>query len=287
MIKIDDLTGIPESKRKQAIECLDDLLTFKNCQNRLSPIITGYNWYITIPESNSIVTFSNIHETESYKQEMLRDLEKFGYDSKIILKYIREKAGAFLHDLEFRIRNEEGDLLPMLRIKDIRTGKYLDLDKFLEPLINYPQFKDIEGYLIDENQGWELDISFNNRAELLKLVDLFLRKSGLFLYDEKGEKIEEVDKERKLRSPWGDAYETPVLLLGETALRYADKLPHFIPATKIALKENSNEISFVIHKNLEELRNLSHYEQLLRLGFNEEKCLGNSSFIIRYVDKKR
>ena len=43
MIKIDDLTGIPENKRKQAVECLDDLLTFKDNEGRLAPVITGYN----------------------------------------------------------------------------------------------------------------------------------------------------------------------------------------------------------------------------------------------------
>lgn len=285
-MKIDDLTGIPEGKRKQAIECLDDLLTFKDSQGVLSPIISGYNLYITIPEFDSIVTFSNIHETEAYKQDMLRDLSKLGYDPQIILSYIRDKAGTFLHNLELRIRDDEGNLLPGLRIKDIRTGKYLDLEKFSEPLVNYSQLKDAEGYLISEDQGWELDMPFNNQAELLKLVDLFLRKSGMQIYDENGEKIEETDEERKLRLPWADAYRVPVLLLGEAALRYADELPHFTPAIKIALKENSNEISFVIHKNLEQLRNLFHYEQLLHLGFNEERCLGNKPFI-DYVDEVR
>ena len=286
MIKIDDLTGISEAKRKQAIECLDDLLTFKDSQGRLSPVITGYNWYVTLPKSDSIITFSNIHETEAYKSAMISDLEKLNYKSKTILGYIREKAGAFLHDLEFRIRDDEENLLPGLRIKDIRTGKYLDLEKFSEPLINYSQFKDAKGYLIDEDQGWELDIPFNNKKELMDLVSLFLKKSGKDIYDERGEMIKETDEERKLRSPWADAYETPVLLLGETALRYASELPHFTSITKISLRKNSNEISFVIHKNLEQLKNLLHYKQLVHLGFSEEHCLGNKPFT-DYIDEVR
>ena len=115
---------------------------------------------------------------------------------------------------------------------------------------------------------------------------MFLKKSGEHIYNEEGEIIPETDEERELRAPWKDAYETPVLLLGESALRYTDELPHFVPATKIALKESSNEISFVIHKNLEQLKNLPHYEQLLCLGFEEEICLGNKPFI-NYVDEVR
>jgi len=287
MIQIDDLTGIPEAKRKQAIECLDDLLTFKDSQGILSPIITGYNLYTTIPNCDSMISFSNIHGTEDYKQDMLTDLARLGYNPQIISGHIRKKGGAFLHDLgDFRIRDDNGNLLPGLRIKDIRSGKYLDLDKFTEPLINYPQFRDAEGYLIDEDYGWELDMPFNNKKELMDLVSLFLKKSGEYLYDEDGEKIVETYEEKESRSPWADAYKLPVLLLGEAALRYADELPHFVSATKVSLRENSNEISFTIHKNLETLRSLPHYKQLLQLGFEEEGCLGNKPFI-KYVDKTR
>ena len=163
MIKIEDLTGIPEAKRKQTIECLDDLLTSKDPQGRLSPVITGYNLYITLPEFDSVITFSNIHGTEAYKQDMITDLARLGYDPQIILRYIREKAGAFLHNLEFRIRDDGGNLLPGLRIKDTRTGEYLNLEKFSEPLVNYSQFKGAKGCLICEDQGWELDMPFNNK----------------------------------------------------------------------------------------------------------------------------
>lgn len=286
MIRIDDLTGIPEDKRRQAIECLDDLLTFRDSQDRLSPIISGYNWYTTLPICDSIITLSHIHETEGYKQEMLRDLAGLGYEPQTVLSHIRDKAGMFSWNPTYRIRGDDGKLLPGLRIKDIRTGEYINLEDYTKPLIEYPQFVDSKGYLVAEDQGWELNVPFGDKQELLGLVDLFLRKYGEYIYDENGIKIPETDEEKNLRSPWIDAYRVPMLLLGETALRYADELPHFSPATKIALKENSNEISFVIHKNLERLRNLPHYEQLLRLGFSEEMCLGNKPFL-KDVDEIR
>lgn len=287
MIEIEDLTGIPESKRRQAIECLDDLLTFRDSQGELSPVISGYNWYLTLSASDSVITFSNIHGTEDYKKDMITDLEKLGYPPQTILNCIRKKAGTFLHELKFVIRDNKGNLLPGLRVKDLRIGDYLDLNKYSKPLINYPEFKDAEGCLIDEDQGWELDMPFYNKKELMSLVNLFLNKSGKYIYDNGGRIIEEIEEQLQKRSPWADVYDTPVLLLGKSALNYADELPHFIPAIKMALKENSNEISFVIHKNLEQLRNLCHYKQLLRLRFNEEECLGNKSFISEYVDKKR
>lgn len=287
MIKITDLRDISPSKRTQIFRCLEDLLTFKDSDGKLTPIITGYNWYTTIPKSDCVITFANIHETEAYKSDMLRSLAEFGYDQNYVLEYIREKAGAFLHDLEFRIRDNKGEVLAGLRIKNIKTGKYLRLNQFLEPLINYPSFKEMDGYLISEDQGWELDMPFYNREELFMFVNLFLRKSGLYLYNPDGGIIKETDDERKSRSPWSDAYETPVLLLGKIALKYIHELPYFTQVTKFSLREGSNEISFVIHRNLGLLRCLPHYKLLLELGFSEESCLGNNTFIIEYVDKKR
>ncbi len=287
MIEIDDLTGISENKRKQAIECLDDLLTFKDSEGELSPIITRYNWYTVLSKSDSIVTFSNIHETEDYKRDMIRDLKILGYDDTTILMNIREKAAIFLWEIYFNIRDDKNKILPGLKVKDSMTKQYFDLVPFEKPLEEYKQFSEAKWYLIAENHGWELDMAFNNKKELLDLVNLFLRKSGRFVYDEEGNIIVETEEERTTRSPWTDAYETPVLLFGETALKYLDELPHFIQATKIVLKENSNEISFVIHRNLDQLRDLPHYEQLLKLGFKEEACLGNKPFIAEYIDKKR
>jgi len=284
MIKLDDLRGISEEKRKKVVDCLDKLLTYKNANGLLRPVISGYNWYLKCSEFDRIITFSNIHETEAYKEDMLRDMEEQGYARQTVLKQIREKAGAFIHDLEFRIRDDKDNLLPGLRIKDVRTGKYVELKKYSKPLINYPEFKNSEGDLIDEDQGWELDMPFKGKKELLNLVNLFLKKSGKHIYDAKGNIIRETNEEQKSRAPWSDAYKVPVLLLGKTALKYVNRLPQFIPVTKFALKENGNEISFIIHNNLKYLKSLNHYECLRQFDFVEEECLGNKPFI-KYVDK--
>lgn len=283
MIALDDLKGIAQDKRDKIIGVLDDLLTFRDSTGRLSPIISGYNWYNTLTECDRVITFSNIHETEAYRQAMLCDLQALGYDLQHITQCIRTKAGAFVHDLEFVTHDDNGRILQGLRIKDRRTNTYIDLEKYARPLINYPEFKDAKGNLIDEDQGWELDMPFNSKDELLKLVALFLMKSGKFLCDKTGKIITETDEMRNARAPWVDAYKLPVLLLGERALDYERELPLFVPMTKICLRENDNEISFIIHNNLELLRALPHYSQLRTLGFAEEKGLGNAPFI-RYVD---
>jgi len=287
MVTIEDLTGIPEDKKKNAINILENLITFREEDETLSPIITGYNWYNTLINSDRIITLSHIHETEIYKQGMVNDLEELEYSPKFTLAHIRPKAGAFLHDLEFRIVDERGEPYKGLKIKDLRSGNYLDLKIFSLPLINYPEFLGAEGYLIDEDQGWELNIPFSDKIELFNLVELFLRKSGNVIYDKEGRPIEEPEEEKIKRKPWADAYAIPVLLLGKNAIKYVDELKYFTPVTKFSLIENHNEISFVINKKLSMLRNLPQYKDLLNLGFVAEICLANKPFIVNYVDKNR
>lgn len=286
MVEITDLTGIQESKRKLVIACLDDLLTLKDEQKRPMPVIAGHNWYNSLPQSNSVVTFANIHETEAYKEAMMQDLEKQGYDRRTVMNSIRAKGGAFLWNLGYRIRDDNGVPLAGLKIKDLKTGEYLDLTKFDKPLSNYPSFARRKNDFVAEDTGWELDIPFGSKEELFRLVNLFQAKAGIRKYDENGQIVDETEEEKKLRAPWTDAYEVPVLLVGENAIQYAAELPHFTPATKIALKENGNEISFVINKKLRLLKGLPHYQQLIDLGFKEEPCLGNKPFIMD-IDKKQ
>ncbi len=78
----------------------------------------------------------------------------------------------------------------------------------------------------------------------------------------------------------------PVLILGEKALTYRHLFPGFIDVVKISIKENNNEISFIIHEKLELLKKLQHYKTLMGFGFEEELCLANKLFIKRYVDNK-
>lgn len=283
MIRLDDLAGIAEDTRKHIVSCLDSLMTLRNSAGKLQPIISGYNWYIEPVKCDRVITFSNIHETEEYKKDMIQDLVAEGYDAQMIMKHIRKKAGAFLWKPKFRLHKDGGSLLPGLRIKDIVTGEYVDLSKFDKPLINYQEFSNKYGSLIGEDQGWEAVIPFNSEIELLKLITLFLKKSGTHIYDEVGNERSETEIERKIRRPWTDAYDTPILILGEKAVAHKNKLPEFEEAVKLCLVENNNEFSFVIHNNWDRLTNSAHYQTLLRCGFNKEPCLCNKPFL-KYID---
>lgn len=163
MLSLKDLKGIKSKKKEQAIKCLDELLTFKDSDGELNPIITGYNFYSKIPSSRYVLTLSHIHETNAYFEDMSSDLEKLGYNREQIINAIRDKAGAYLHALSFRIRDDSGKLYQDIKIKDTITGKYLDLNHYQMPLKNYSEFENKEGCLICENNGWELDISFKNK----------------------------------------------------------------------------------------------------------------------------
>lgn len=278
MIKLTDLTGITKPKIEEIAQCLNDLLTFRDYAGNLAPIISGYNWYTTSSNCDSIITFSNIHETEPYKDAMLNDLKKWGYDSDFLNSQMRQKFSALLWDPAYRIRDDKGDLL-RLKIKDLAREEYLKLENYGQTLIGYAKFLGSKSNLLAEGEGWEIDIPFNNKVELLEVVNLFLRKASIYVYNKEGIEIQETDKERLLRSPWPDAYKTPVLIIGKGALEYHKELPHFDVATKMILVEDNNEISFIIHKHFELLKDLTQYKDLQRLGFTEEKCLGNTPFL--------
>ncbi len=280
MVNIEDLVGIPEQKRIEITSCLDELMTIRDSNDNPTPIISGYNWYNRLSEFDRIITLSNIHKTEDYKRNMLKDLSDLGYVQEEILKIIRDKGAALFWHPKYRIRNSRGKVLPGLRIKDVRTGKYVALASFRNSLLERPQFAGAIGYLIAEDHGWELNMPFRSKDELMRLVELFLKKSGKAIFDESGSQIQETEEERRIRLPWADAYETPVLIIGRSAMSYLPDLRHFGPVTRFGLIEDGCEISFIINKRLESLRQHPNFKKLTMLGFFEEQCLANKPFIL-------
>lgn len=277
MIAIEDLTGIGKDKRNAIIRCLDDLM-FYDINEKVTRVITGYNLYNKLSITNRVVTFSHMHRTEKYRRDMLKDLVQSGYERKNLIANIREKMGCYSWGLDFIISSN-------VRIRNRKTGVYLDLNKYKKALENYKEFSNSKIDFVAEEDGWQLDIPFSNKKELVKLVDLFIKKSNKYLYNKNGI-IKESREQKKLRSPWSGAYKIPVLILGEKALTYKHLFPGFIRAIKISLKENNNEISFVIHEKLELLKTLQQYKTLIEFGFEEEPCFANELFIKRYIDEE-
>jgi len=265
MISINDLTGI--QKRIEVMACLNDLLTFRDDSKNLLSIISGYNYYSRQSPYDSSIVFSHIHATDDYKRDMFKDLRKIGCADEAS---IREKTGIYLWKPKYIIRDDQGDVLPELRIRDLRTDEYVPLDKFVKPLKEYPAYVNADGFLFAEDRGWQLDLPFISKSQVLMISQLFSEKSSHYSEDH-----------------WSDAYETPVLLFGYAVEEYVGELPDFVPAVRFILEENDNEISFIIRKNFEKLRNLSYYEELLQFGFKEKLCFGNKLFIEECVDGKR
>lgn len=257
MRPITELPNIAPAKTHALQEILDELLARR--------IISGYNWYESVPQESHIVTFSHMHETELYKTAMIQDLQSLGYAAESLKNSFRDKFGSYRWERDFVFRDDTGALFPDLHIRKMREG-YLDLTKYpsktLEGIAGLG-----EGQLVGENAGWELDVPFHEKANLFALVNLFISKSS-----------------KKNPDHWPGAYEVPVLLLGEAACAHAEELPDFIEARKISLVERGNEVSFVVNQRLPQLRSLPQYVQLQSLGFKELRCLGNRAFIASYVD---
>ncbi len=278
MVEIGDLKRIPEDKKVEVIRNLDQLLTYRDSQGRLSPLICGYNRYDTVPDSESAMVFSNLHETEDYKSDMLADLGRIGYESQDMESSVRVRGTTYLHDPTFPTRDSTGKIFPGLRIRDLKTGKYIQLERFSEPLIKYPEFEDSEGSLVAENSGWEIDIPFRTKRELIRLAKFFVRKSGKHIYDHSGIKSFESGKQQHRRAPWRDAYDVPVVFIGDYIIKHKSDLPAFTRASKVTLKEGGNEISFVVYRRVGVFKSTQNFRDLKELGFLEEGCLINKVF---------
>jgi len=254
-----ELPKIDAQKVDTSRRVLDDLVT--------QTIISGYNWYGNVTSFPRVITFSHMHESADYRGAMKRDMIPLGYSSEDIDRNTREKSGCYRWEKDFIFRDERGAIFQNLRIRKL-TGDYIDLSKYPEQtLADVLELRN--ELLIGENKGWELDIEFSSKEKLLQLVNMFLSKSS-----------------KHNPSHWPGAYDVPVLIIGEKAKAYSSDLPDFIEARKIALIENGNEISFVIHKRLGDLAKHPTYSALQKLGFSEEICLGNKAFVAEYVDKR-
>ena len=176
MVAIKALTGIATQKRNAIVRCLDDLL----CEGTIS----GYNWYTQPAICDRVVTLSHIHETEAYKTALLEDLEQQGYDPETLSGYFRDKGSSFRWDLDFNIRDSAGRLLPGLTVKRWQTGKSLELERYANNLREYQEFHGEQ--LIGTDSGWELNLPFRSKKELLRLVALFLQKGSMYLTDPEG-----------------------------------------------------------------------------------------------------
>ncbi|HLD05882.1 MAG TPA: hypothetical protein VJG90_09260 [Candidatus Nanoarchaeia archaeon] len=272
--------------RREIEQTLEKLVTATNSTGR--PIITGFNYHPVCLEMGAItaISLSNIHSSQVYLKEVMADLNRMGYPNVEVSVSTRDKRGYFRWRPNFFIRDEKGVLEENLRIKDIETGEYLDLDGIPHRTLCNAGYSEEEiARLVAENGGYEIDILSSVPEHIRRMAGEFLKKSAFELYDDTGELISEMESERNTRGPWPDAWETPILIIGGN-LSQMQGLPGFHEAHLFRFQGSEiGEFLFVTHKEIEVLRSNEEYNRLIELGFREELCLGNTRFIKECVDK--
>lgn len=272
--------------KDKCIDILDKLLTGSNSSDE--QIISGYNYYPKIAyfENCKILTFSNMHETQDYFAFMMRDLLAYGYPNDGVLMQLRDKYGVYRWELDFNFRNDEGEVYPDLKIKNIKSGKYIDLIQIIPTTLEEAGYAKKEAKnLIGENKGWEINIGCDKIEDIIEIANLFTKKAYKFPFNKYGIFLPETEEEKDIRKPWADAYETPVLIIGGDIVQIKDKISSFIPAKLIRWQKENAELNFIVNNAFEKLKNLSEYQDLINLGFKEEDCLANLPFILQYVDQ--
>ena len=92
-------------------------------------LISGFNRYISPFDlsGNSLLVLSNLHETKAYREAVQKDLKGRVHLDKETACTITKRKGFTRWDLGYRIRDDEGNLLPGLKIKEKNT--YLNLEE--------------------------------------------------------------------------------------------------------------------------------------------------------------
>lgn len=265
---------------------LENLVTINNSLNKR--IITGFNYHPICLQVDdlTILTFSNIHSYPNYLMKVIEDLRMMGYPNDEVSITTRDKKGYFKWMPDFFIRSEDGNLEEYLRIKNIKTEVYLDLEKIPYQTLEEASYSEEDAdNLIAENEGFEINISLLNEEDLHKLAVEFLRKSSKKLYDECGEVVFETKEEYGKRNPWPGAWDVPVLIIGGHLSQIQHSIPGFQNAFLFRFQDvDIGEYNFVINKQIKFLKMSEQYKHLQDLGFKQEPCLANIRFIKDYVD---
>ena len=196
-------------------QTLENLVTPKNSLGR--QIITGYNFFskCLYIEDYAILTLSHIHTNLQYFLRVQEALQEMSYPNKDVGLSRRDKRGVYKWKPKFRIRDDEGELYKDLKIKNIETGDYHNLERIPYGTLREAGFSDAEiDKLVGQDKGYEINIFLSNEEDLLKLAQEFIRRSSEYLVDEEGNIVFETSEELRQRDPWPGSYETPVIVIG-------------------------------------------------------------------------
>ena len=271
--------------KEKVINILESLLKGNN--SSLEKVISGYNHFpecIDLKNYN-ILTFSHMHETKTYLSAVMEELKSLEYFNSMVLKK-RDKYGFFRWEPGFKFRDDNGKVYSVIKIKDMITGKYLNLESLEGSTLKEAGFSEEQiKNLTCENKGWEMNMASDNEKNIIKLTNLFVKKSSIDKFDDNGNITIETEEEKALRCPWPDAYEIPVLIVGGEIEKIRERIKGFVPVKLFKHQSKGGEYSFIIDEKYSLLKKLKEFDRIFELGFKEEVCLANIPFIKRYVNE--
>ena len=154
-------------------QTLENLVTPKNSLGR--QIITGYNFFskCLYIEDYAILTLSHIHTNLQYFLRVQEALQEMSYPNKDVGLSRRDKRGVYKWKPKFRIRDDEGELYKDLKIKNIETGDYHNLERIPYGTLREAGFSDAEiDKLVGQDKGYEINIFLSNEEDEKKIKEL-------------------------------------------------------------------------------------------------------------------
>lgn len=199
--------------------------------------------------NNTLIVLGNFHDTERYKQAVLRDVAAYPE----IHITVKRKKGFTKWEPGYKIRDDDGNLYPGLQIKDQR--KYICLENIPTATLEEAGFsQEYIQSLIGVNDSYEIRVESKNLHVMQDLAGVFIEKTD----------VKAIEK-------WPDLYDVSVIfLLG------LETMPDFLPATMYQQRKRRTSLNF-IQTNLDKEK-----EKIVEeIGFEKAPCLANSRFIRR------
>lgn len=214
--------------------------------------ISGYNHFFVASNGNpNTLIINNLHETNDYLSEVIKELNSQNYFEKDNLFQIRSNESATRWKGEYRIRDDNGVLYPHLKIR--RGGFYLNLEEINHKTLKEAGFveEDITS-MIGETKGYEISLSSSNLKKMRNLAKTFLEKGNI-----------------RSKNHWRDAYNKPFI-----CIKGINKIRGFEEAQIYSIFRDKEEFNFLSRKNKPIL-----IERLLEQNLMIESCLINENIL--------
>jgi len=183
---------------------------------------------------------SNNHETDNYLASVIKCLESEGYPNDSTSLYVRKKISTTVWDPTYRIRDNNGNLFPDLKVW--KAGSPLNLNLFPYTTLAEAGLT-VQDQLVGDTKGYQIEIGSERWDEIKRIAAIFDRKSYLLA-----------------PGAWPDAYQEPCIIIYACNKEVVPIAP-FKFAAFFRYRNNSEELSFVCslteRQEIEKLRGVT------------------------------